>query len=111
MNRRIMGMVSGVYGVDYQAHCDVSDRTLTDFDHVQSNALTTAQILWIDLSGMGDGEKRDPATHSLYNPEEIDLCELVAKKFTAVGAFAKRYWYRDTVFCPKTTLAFAVAAY
>jgi superfamily I DNA and/or RNA helicase len=85
MNKRIMQLVTPIYGETYVAHASVENHLLCDLSQINSTVLTESSLLWIDTCGAEEGEQRDPITHSLYNSTEIDLCLTYVQQLQKLG--------------------------
>ncbi len=68
-------LVQDVYGPRYRPHDAAAVRSLADLGVADG----WPAVRWVDTSGWGDGERRDPVTRSLYHPgEEVLVAEAVA---------------------------------
>ncbi len=72
MRRDIQSLVDPIY-TNLRPHPDVADHLLSELPGVLDSELTTSGLLWVDTSGAGYEEERDPVTLSLFNDGEIRI--------------------------------------
>lgn len=80
MSTAIMELVREQYGLEYQAHPSVAERRLPLTD-----ALDSAQVLWIDTAGYDAEEAKDELSQSIYNACEVSLVERVVQELCQQG--------------------------
>lgn len=85
MSASLCALVSETYGPTYRAHASVAGRRLEDLAGVRATPWTTLPAMWVDTSGGGLEEGRDPVTRSLFNEGEVQLVASMVDTLTADG--------------------------
>lgn len=89
MHVDIQALVSDVYGPDLTAAPEVAGHTLADLGVRLPEGLTEV-VTWVDTSGAGLDEARDPVTRSLFNAGEVALVALAVERLREAGVQASQ---------------------
>lgn len=76
----IRALVAGVYGPTYRDHPAAAAQRLLDLP----------AVTWVDTSGAGFAEARDPITQSMLNEGEVSLLAIAVAELRARGVAADR---------------------
>lgn len=85
MRGDIQALVRGVYGPALRPHPSVAERRLDELPGVAHTPLTAEGLLWVDTSGAGFEEARDPTTRSLFNTGEVAVACIAVRRLLEAG--------------------------
>lgn len=85
MHADIQALVASVYGCTYRPHPAVAGHRLCDLPGVHKTLLTEVPVRFIDTTGAGMEDARDPVTCSTYNAGEVRIVERVVAMLLEAG--------------------------
>lgn len=89
MHRDIQSLVHGVYGDAYSPHPTVAGHRLCDLAGVAQTSLTAHPVCFVDTTGSGMEDARDPVTCSTFNAGEVRLVEHIVAELLGAGVPAE----------------------